>query len=615
MALGFALLGLLGVLSVGFVSYQVHYSDRIHRGVRVWHLDLGGLNRVEAQTVLADYFASLQSAWVLRDGQQTWTAEPATLGISLDAGATAEAAFAVGRSGSTAWNWGEQLRVAANGIQVAPVILYDEAAARRYLEQLAQDIYRPVQDAELNWRGLEIFETRAQVGRQLNVEATLAALRQTAGQLDRREVSLVVKETFPRVIDAAIAHDQAQLITSQPITLYIESELYTQVVSGTAETIPGPWTLSRENLAAMLVLKETPVGDDGSVRLDVALDQGALGAFLAPISQVISRTASNARFIFNDDTRQLEVIVPSSDGLALDVEATLARINTQALGTERRVALAAQVVPAEFNENTTAEELGVTELVVSHVSYFAGSSEGRRNNIQVAARKFHGIVIKPGQVFSFNEWLGEVTKEEGYDESLIIFGNETIPDVGGGICQVSSTAFGAAFWGGFPVVERWAHAYRVGYYEQGNRPVGMDATIYSPLVDLKFVNDTPYHLLIETYVNQNTSALQFKFYSTGVGRVIELEGPVVSDVIEHGEAVYKEDAELAPGEIKQIEWATNGLTAVITRTVRSATSGDVIERKEFKSKFRPWNAVYLVGPGTEVPGHDVIRLDEQDTEG
>ena len=137
--------------------------------------------------------------------------------------------------------------------------------------------------------------------------------------------------------------------------------------------------------------------------------------------------------------------------------------------------------------------------------------------------------------------------------------------------------------------------------------------VYSPDVDLKFANDSPHHLLIETYINQNTSTLVFKFYSTGKGQTVELEGPVVMDVIEHGDPVYREDAELEPGEIKQIEWATNGLTSVITRVIRDAATGDVIERQEFKSKFRPWDAVYLVGPGTEVPGHDVIRLDEQES--
>jgi vancomycin resistance protein YoaR len=604
----FVLVGLVLVAVIFVVGYQVLYRDKIHRGVRIWDLDLSGSSRSDAQAALADYFAGFtQAPWVLRDGEQTWTVTPTALGIRLDATGTFEAAYAIGRSHSPAWNLGEQLRAASKGVQVAPVILYDEATAERYVAELSGQVYRPLQEAALTIHGLEIYETRPQVGRQLDVEATLASVRQVAGQLSQQEIDLVVNETLPSVIDAGIAHKQTEAILGQPLTLYVEEGRFTE-----RPVPPGPWQLSREDLAAMLVVEEVPVSDQGNARLEVTLDPAALGAYLAPIGQEVSRTMTNARFIFNDETRQLEVIAPSVDGLELDVEATTARINEHAKGTEREVPLAMKVIPAEFNEGVTAEQLSITELIASSTSYFAGSSEGRKNNVQVAASKFHGIIIKPGGTFSFNQWLGEVSEEEGYDESLIIFGNETIPDVGGGICQVSTTAFRAAFWAGFPITERWAHAYRVGYYEQGDQPVGLDATIYSPLVDLKFVNDSPYHLLIETYVNFNTSALVYKFYSTGMGRVVELEGPVISDVIEHGDPIYKEDAELEPGEIKQVEWATNGLTSVITRVIRDTATGQIIERKEFKSKFRPWDAVYLVGPGTEVPGHKVIRLDEQE---
>ncbi len=612
----FALVGLVAVMVTVFVGYQLLYRDRIQRGVRMRNLDLGGLSRAEAQATLEAHFAGFSRVpWELRDDQQSWTVTPEVLGIRFDAAATAEAAYAIGRSRSPAWNLGEQLRSASQGVQISPVVLYDEAAPRRFLAGLADKVYRPVQDASLTFHGVEIFETRPQVGRQLNIEATLAALRQASGHLATSDIGLVVDETLPRVIDAGIAHKQASAIIGEPLTLHVESGFFPDAgtEAPTARLgISGPWQLSREDLASMLVVEELPVGSEGSMRLNVTLDQSALGARLVAISQEISRTATNARFIFNDDTRQLEVIAPSVDGLEMDLETTIARINENVTGTDRDVPLALTVIPAEFDESVTAEQLGITELIASSTSYFAGSSEGRRNNVQVAASKFHGIIIKPGETFSFNEWLGEVSEEEGYDESLIIFGNETIPDVGGGVCQVSTTAYRAAFWAGFPITERWAHAYRVSYYEQGGQPVGLDATIYSPHVDLKFLNDLPYNLLIETYVNQNKSTLVFKFYSTSNGRVVEMEGPVVTDVIEHGDPVYKEDADLELGEIKQVEWATDGLTSVITRVIRDATTRKVIERKEFKSKFRPWNAVYLVGPGTEVPGHDVIRLDEQE---
>jgi vancomycin resistance protein YoaR len=603
----FALTGLAIILVAFFAAYQVLYRDKIHRGVRVWNLDIGGLAQDDANAALEDYFASFgQQSWELRDGQKAWTVTPAELGIRFDAASTVDAAYAVGRSRSTAWNLGEQLRTAADGLQLAPVVLYDDATARRYLENLAADVFQPVQNASLALNGLEVLETRPQVGRQLNVEATLAAIRQAAGHLTQREIGIVVDETLPRIIDAGIAHDQAVSLIREPLTLYAEEQYFADLPE-----LPGPWQLSRDDLASMLIIEELPVGDQERTRLNVTLDQSAIGARLSAINEEISRTATNARFIFNDDTRQLEVIVPSSDGLRVDPETTLARINALSAETPRNVPLALEVIPAEFNDSVTAEQLGISELIASSTSYFAGSSEGRRNNVQVAASKFHGIIIKPGGIFSFNEWLGEVSEEEGYDESLIIFGNETIPDVGGGVCQVSTTAFRAAFFAGYPILERWAHAYRVGYYEQGGHPVGLDATIYSPDVDFRFVNDSPYHLLIETYINQNNSTLTYKFYSTNQGRTVEMEGPEISDVIEHGDPVYKEDPDIKPGETKQVEWATDGLTSVITRTIKDEATGDIIERKEFKSEFRPWDAVYLVAPGTEVPGHEVIRLDEE----
>ena len=605
----FALTGLAVILVVFFVAYQLLYREKIHRGVTVWNLDIGGLGRDDAYASLENFFAGFgQMPWELRDGQKTWTVTPADLGIHFDAAATVDAAFAVGRSRSPAWNLGEQLRSATNGVQLAPVVLYDDAVARRYLERLAVDVFQPIQNASLALNGLEVFETRPQVGRQLNVEATLAAIRQTAGHLTQGEIGIVVDESLPRVIDAGIAHDLANTLIREPLTLYAEEQHFTDLPE-----VPGPWQLSREDLASMLIVEELAVGDEGRARLNVTLDQNAIGARLAAINEEISRTAANAHFIFNDDTRQLEVIAPSNDGLQVDVEKTLVRISALAPDASRNVPLAVTVIPAEFNESLTAEQLGITELIASSTSHFSGSSAGRRNNVQVAASKFHGIIIKPGEIFSFNEWLGEVSEEEGYDESLIIFGNETIPDVGGGVCQVSTTAFRTAFFAGFPIIERWAHAYRVGYYEQGGHPVGLDATIYSPDVDFRFVNDSPHHLLIETYINQNNSTLVYKFYSTGTGKTIELEGPVITEKIEHGEPVYKEDADIKPGETKQVEWATDGLTSVITRIIKDEVTGEIIERKEFKSKFRPWNAVYLVAPGTEVPGHEVIRLDQEPT--
>ena len=223
-----------------------------------------------------------------------------------------------------------------------------------------------------------------------------------------------------------------------------------------------------------------------------------------------------------------------------------------------------EVIPV-VNSGATAADLGITELVSEATTWFAGSAPERKHNIARAASKFYGIVVAPGETFSFNKYLGEISEEE-YETGLIIVGGRTIEGVGGGVCQVSTTLFQAVYWGGFPVEERWAHGYRVGYYEFGEGP-GMDATVYSPIVDLKFTNNTPYHLLIENYYNDAYESLWFKFYSTTMGRTVQKSGPVIENVRPAKPDVWEFNDELAENEVEQVDWAAEGADVFVGRQV------------------------------------------------
>jgi vancomycin resistance protein YoaR len=214
------------------------------------------------------------------------------------------------------------------------------------------------------------------------------------------------------------------------------------------------------------------------------------------------------------------------------------------------------------------------------------------HNIALAASKFHGVVIPPGEVFSFNQHLGEVSKENGFDESLIIYGNRTTVGIGGGVCQVSTTAFRTAFFGGFELIERWAHGYRVSWYETNSGP-GLDATIYTPEVDLKFRNDTGHYLLIQTETDLQAGTLTFRFYGTNSGREVIVSEPELTNIVKHGPPVYEKDPTLPKGITKQIDWPKDGLDVTVTRTVKA---GDVIIHEDvIESHYRPWRAVYKVG--------------------
>ena len=191
----------------------------------------------------------------------------------------------------------------------------------------------------------------------------------------------------------------------------------------------------------------------------------------------------------------------------------------------------------------------------------------------------------------------------------MIIGDETVLGVGGGICQVATTAFRAAFYGGFPIVERWPHAYRVGYYELGGFGPGLDATIYSPLVDFRFRNDTPHHLLIKTDVDSANARLRFLFYSTDMGRDVEMIGPETGDPTPPEAPVYEYDPSMPAGTIRQVERSHNGLDVVVERIVRNS-EGVVLFEDTFVSNFVPWPARYKFGEGYLPPEDaEVVGLD------
>lgn len=197
--------------------------------------------------------------------------------------------------------------------------------------------------------------------------------------------------------------------------------------------------------------------------------------------------------------------------------------------------------------------------------------------------------------------LGDINLDNGYAEALIIFGNQTIKGVGGGVCQVSTTLFRTAFHAGYPINERNPHAYRVGYYEQKANGqsdaslAGLDATVFVPLVDLKFTNDTPYWLLMETYVKGYS--LTWKFYSTPDGRSVDWKTTGPTDTVDAPEPLYRENPDLSKGQIKQVDWSAQGAKITVTRTVKK--DGNIYFQDTFYTEYEPWRAIYEYGPGTE----------------
>lgn len=183
-----------------------------------------------------------------------------------------------------------------------------------------------------------------------------------------------------------------------------------------------------------------------------------------------------------------------------------------------------EIIAPKLNSDSTQEELqkyGIGELIGQGTSNFKGSPKNRISNIKTGASKFNGVLIKPGEEFSFIKVLGAVDASTGYLPEMVIKPNETVPEYGGGLCQVSTTMFRAAINAGLKITSRTNHAYAVQYYS----PTGLDATVYVPKPDFMFINDTPNYIFVKTRIEG--SQLFFDFFGASDGRQTKIIGPKV----------------------------------------------------------------------------------------
>ena len=339
----------------------------------------------------------------------------------------------------------------------------------------------------------------------------------------------------------------------------------------------------------------------GSLRradLDVSLDRQKLSTFIDKIGEVVDRKTVDATLRFENG--KVVEFTPAQDGQMLDRELAkdlvVGKVSTRS-GDENLVIsinLPVKVTRAKI-ANEEINSLGIRELIGRGISYFVGSIANRAYNISLGSSRLSGTLVKPGEVFSFNKSVGEVSGKTGYRQAYVISEGRTVLDDGGGICQVSTTVFRAALNAGLPIVARTAHAYRVGYYEQRGFKAGLDATVWAPAVDLQFKNDTDHYVLVQSIVDQTLAKLQVDIYGTSDGRRAVLTDPVISNQIPAPPDKYQDDSTLPRGVTKQVDFAAAGATSIFTRKVYK---GDhLIIDDTFRSVYRPWQAIYLVGTG------------------
>ncbi len=350
------------------------------------------------------------------------------------------------------------------------------------------------------------------------------------------------------------------------------------------ETPPG----AQSELTAILVLEET-VLEEGTLRTYVGSQAYPVGteAELKALLKKLTRPPKPPRFVLEGEGwRGVE-----KRGLSFVEEEALAAYREALRAGRKTFRLPVRyTLPSPSLQDLYAQ--GVREHLATGETSFRGSSPERAHNIRTAAGFLDGLLIPKG-LFSFNQALGPITEERGFKEAFVIVGDRTEQGLGGGVCQVSTTLFRAFFFAGLPIRERHAHSYQVAYY----RPTGLDAAVFQPHKDLKAVNDTPGALWVQTSIQGTT--LRFHLFGTK-DRTVAWKGPIFLERTPPLPPKEILDPTLPPGTRKQVDFAAEGAVVEVRRYVRYRDGRGVEER--FLSRYRPWGAVYLVGPSPKAPG-------------
>ncbi|HUT22548.1 MAG TPA: VanW family protein [Candidatus Bipolaricaulota bacterium] len=582
---------LFGALAFAFVfTYQKSHEGKIYDRVWVGETELSKATIDLAKLAMSKEFNDkYDQGFVFVYGdkrEKTLNDYEVLLGVEAQMAApdfekTAQDAFGVGRSGNVLIDLKDQLF----GLIFGKRIDLSFSLNRDYLIDQLKEAFGEFED---NARSAEIeVSVKSKVNKEMEVkiipekegvgfdyEKYADMLADKITRLDNSDISMKLEKQSPAIKAAdagGIAQKTTELVAdNDEINFVFEDQ---------------KWTASWYDYVSWLALDKA---DKNEVIL--TFDKTKFEEFLQPIIKEINIAPKNARFELADG--KVTEFQLSKNGREINIDQTFdGLINLFFKSGENEIKLAVEEKLPDVNTENIAD-MGIRELIGSGTSNFSGSPANRRYNIKIGSNSLHGILIKPGEEFSLVKNLGRIDGSTGYLPELVIRGNKTVPEFGGGLCQVATTMFRAAIDTGLPVTERKPHSYRVSYYE----PAGTDATIYDPSPDLKFINDTGQYILIQTAISGDT--LTYEFWGTFDGRTVEVTEPKIFNITYPGPTKEIESPDLAPGVRKCTERAHNGADAVFYRIITPA-SGDAIN-ETWSSTYRPWQAVCLVGP-SEAP--------------
>ncbi len=566
------LLGLAVGLGLIIVAYHFAYRGRIYPGITAAGQPIGNRTLEEAKEKIDQWTANLAKIKLTfsADGQK-WEFDLAEIEFHYDGLATARKAYQIGRDRNLIQNFKTKTQTWFQGTDLELEYDLNRELLQNQVATIASQILIPVINPQVKIVDQKIEVEQGQAGRELDEAQLFASLHSRLAQYDLRPIKLPIIHLSPFLTEEELIRvkERAEKFIGQKLIFVFGDDR---------------WELEDQTLVGFLSFQK-------------GFDETKITSQTANLASVIDRPPQNATFQFEQG--KVTQFRPALEGRRLDQEETKKLIQEALVQIEKEEKLEPITLTVSVALPTITidqvNNLGIEKLLGRGISYFWGSIRSRIHNLTLASSNLNGVLIPPGETFSFNQTLGEVSPATGYQSAFVIKEGKTILDDGGGVCQVSTTLFRAALNSGLPILERHPHSYRVSYYEQGGFGPGLDATVWIPSVDLKFKNDTPGHLLIQAKTDQTNGLLTFELYGTDDGRKVSLSSPRVWDQTPPPPDLYQDDPTLPAGTVKRIEHAIWGAKASVRWQV---TRGEeVLQDRTFYSVYQPWQAIYLRGTG------------------
>jgi vancomycin resistance protein YoaR len=577
-----ALLGL--AIAVVLLTVRATHAERIFPAVTVADVPVGGMPIQLAAVALADRAEAIESSpitFVHED--RSWTATLRDVGVSIDENEALSRAVAFGREDSAFRRLRSVAALARSGEQLAMPISLDYQQLDRWFDEIDRGLGTPPRNASVEIQGSNIVILPEVDGVVVDRDRARSEVESQLLDLAPIEADLpvVTKIATIRAADLEPARDLLLHAMANPV----------QVTSA-----GGLWTLPASDLAQFL-RQDVVFGEGGAPAVQLGLDREKLATWLEErLGAAIETEPVDAEVGWNGE--RLISVEPSVDGVRLDAAKLADQVEGSFFGSGGTVeAPVTHVKPTIDSANL--DKLGITTFLGSGQSNYSGSSDGRATNVAVGASLLNGTLIPPWGEFSFKESIGWIDEEKGFVEAQVIDGEKIGQDVGGGICQVSTTVFRAAYLAGLPITEWWPHRFRIGFYEYDGWEPGLDASILQPTedpatwADFKFENPSSHWMLVESWTDGVNVVVNI--YGADLGYKVESTGPTWGDKTQMLPPQEVVDEELDAGTVSLVQVAGIGEELSHYRVVRDR-NGELLWERSFYTKYFPRGDMWKVSP-------------------